>query len=211
MTRFIPALVVAVLCAVGARGLHAQPQAPSQETPRSGDPLMQAGVPLQVQVVLARFQGDTQVSRVPYLLSVNAVSPRLPPRPAQLRMGRELPGEPGRPPSSGAGVVQDAATSAAGNGQRHPSRPVGTNIDCRATVTDDGRYQVSVTIEDSWLSLDAQSLQRATTGGEPPIIRTFRFSNGLPLRDGQSALFAEAPDTITGELVRVEVTMAVVR
>lgn len=211
MTRLTTVLLVAVLGGASAGDVHAQAQTATQEPTRSGDPLMQPGVPLQVEVVLSRFQGDKQVSRVPYMLSVNAGSPRLPPRPAQLRMGLELPGEPERLPSPGAGPAKDASAKASSNGQRRPSRPVGTNIDCSATLTDDGRYQVSVTIEDSWLYLDAQSLQRATKGGEPPVMRTFRFSNGLTLRDGQSAQFAGAADKISGELVRVDVTITAVK
>ena len=44
-----------------------------------------------------------------------------------------------------------------------------------------------------------------------PVIRTFRASNNLVLRDGQTRQFSAAADRITGEVVKVDVTLKVAK
>jgi hypothetical protein len=55
----------------------------------------------------------------------------------------------------------------------------------------------------------------ATPQGAPatalPVIRTFRASNNLVLRDGQTRQFTAGADRITGEVVKVDVTLKVAK
>ena len=44
-----------------------------------------------------------------------------------------------------------------------------------------------------------------------PILRSFRSSNQLVLADGQSAQFSVATDRITGEIIRAELTLRVLK
>jgi hypothetical protein len=46
---------------------------------------------------------------------------------------------------------------------------------------------------------------------DPMAFRTFSFSNTLALRDGQTVQFATATDKITGEVLKVEVTITVMK
>jgi len=80
-------------------------------------------------------------------------------------------------------------------------KSIGTNIDCSATSLEDGRFQVQVRIE------DASVMERR--GGEAPTLRTFNSSNTVVLKDGQTAQFTAAADKVTGEVVKVDVTMNV--
>jgi len=104
------------------------------------------------------------------------------PEPVNLRMGSLVP-------------VQ------AGPGQVD-YKSIGTNIDCTATSMEDGRFQVQVRIEDA-------SVMERRGGDSAPTLRTFSSSNTVVLKDGQTTQFTAAADKVTGEVVRVDVTMNV--
>ena len=44
-----------------------------------------------------------------------------------------------------------------------------------------------------------------------PVIRTFQVTNSVHLKDGETTQFTAATDRITGEVVRVEVTLKVLK
>jgi hypothetical protein len=134
--------------------------------------------PLQVQVVLSRYEGDKKVSSHPYFLAVIANHPQG----VNLKMGSQVP----------VPTAPDAIEY----------KNVGTIIDCAATTTDDGRFQVQVHIEDS-------SVMERRSSDFPPTLRTFSATNTLILKDGQTAQFTAAADKTTGEVVRVDITMKV--
>src|SRR5687768_11510640 len=57
-----------------------------------GPPAKKPNVPLQVQVVMSRYQGEKKISSVPFTLSVNANTMQDGGgRPSQLRMGARVP------------------------------------------------------------------------------------------------------------------------
>jgi len=112
MKRYAARMTVATILAV-AFAVTAMAQAPAK-------PL----IPVKVQVVIARYEGDKKVSSLPYTLSVTANSDR-----TTLRIGSQVP------------VPQ------AGGGYNFMN--VGTNIDSTVTTTDDGRYRVQVNVSDS--------------------------------------------------------------
>ena len=168
----------------------AQPDATKRETL---GPL----VPLDIQVVVNRYQGDKRVSSLPYSLAVNANDRAV----SSLRMGARVPviGTLGTPPGS------------------TPNTPVlvnyenvGTNIDCFARTTEDGRFQVNITIEDSSVYQNVEGAIAPTAAGRP-VMRSFRSMNTLVLRDGQTRQFSAATDRVNGEVVRIEVTLRVVK
>jgi hypothetical protein len=79
-----------------------------------------------------------------------------------------------------------------------------------ATPLNDGRFQVSLTIEDSSVYADARETGMLSTNGAP-VFRTFRSTNTLVLRDGQSRQVTTATDRVSGEVIRAEVTLTVVK
>jgi hypothetical protein len=196
--------VLSVLCLMTATAEAQPPQRPQQPPPPSQPgpavPFM-AGptVPLRVQVVLTTYQGEKKLSSVPYTMSVNATSGPFPGVPSQMRMGVKVPVPAmapstidGKPINMGGGpvVYQD----------------IGTNIDCTAVALDDGRFQLHISIEDQSFANPQSAITRP---GEPPIIRSFRLSNQVVLKDGQSTQFTAATDRVSGEVVRAEVTLTV--
>ena len=151
--------------------------------------------PLKVQVVIARYQGEKKISSMPYLLTMN-VGQR-----SNLRMGTQVP------------VSVTSVDSRAGDGKPAPPpspiqyRDVGTNIDCSAQALDDGRFQMGITVDDSSVYGDEQA-------GLPkgnPSFRSFRTVNSMVLRNGETFQFTAATDKVTGETVRVDVTLTVLK
>ena len=158
-------------------------------------------VPLKVQVVVSRYQGEKKTSSLPYTLSVNNDHML-----SRLRMGSKV------------AVLALPRPPAAPEDKNIPVGPfsyqdVGTNIDCYALSTDDGRFRIEITIQDTSVYSDGQS----STQGEPPRLkdiptfRTFTSSQTLILKDGQTTQFTTAADRVSGEVTKVDVTLTVVK
>jgi hypothetical protein len=165
--------------------------------PPAPKPAPASVTPLKVSVVVSRFQGEKKLSSLPYTLSVNAGSR------ATLRMGAKVPvmmmmtaNMPKDLPQGGPVQYQD----------------VGTSIDCNVSaVQDDGRFRVEITIDDSSVYGEGPN---ATDNKPPPgnpSFRSFRASDSMVLRDGQTAQFTTATDKVSGEIVKVDVTLTVVK
>jgi hypothetical protein len=159
--------------------------------------------PLRVQVVIARFQGEKKIASAPYTLAVTAASGNQ--ELARLRIGTEVPIS-----------TPTSAPSADGKTPTTPPafqyRPVGTNIDCTVRRVDNSSFAVHLTIDQSSVvDDDQQKLQTSRAIPNAPAFRSFRFTNSAVLSDGQTTQFTNAADALTGEVVRVDVTLNVVK
>jgi len=163
---------------------------------------LQRLVPLSVDVMVTRYQGDKKISSMPYMLAVNA-NKLGQAGPALLRMGAKVPvptiaAPPGNPagpagPMPGPVNYQD----------------IGTNIDCTAKVVDQG-FEVRISVSDT--SVYANIQDNATpTVGNMPVFRSYQSTNTLVLKDGQNREFTAATDRVSGEVIRIGVTLRVVK
>src|SRR2546428_3026362 len=137
--------------------LSAPARAQDADKPAQADPVpyRSAGppIPLKVQVVISRFQGEKKVSSMPYTLLVNAndgtfdAFGNYTPRGGftRLRSGAELP----LPVPGPASLPTPKDTSGQASAAPIQYRAIGTNIDCWAYSGDDGRFRVSMSIEDA--------------------------------------------------------------
>jgi len=159
-------------------------------------------LPLKLTIVLSKYQGEKKVSSMPYELTVRTDNNK-----ASIRMGTQVP-------VPGIGASNPAADN------KPPPRigpfvmkEVGTNIDCTATNLDSGRFAVTVTIEDSSIYEDSQrtDVPNGSKVAGVSAVRTFRTTNALVLRDGQSTEFTTAVDKVNGEMIKATVTLAVVK
>ncbi|HEV2388170.1 MAG TPA: hypothetical protein VGS20_13040 [Candidatus Acidoferrales bacterium] len=171
-------------------------QAPAQE--KAGAPLS-GMIPVKVEIVLGEYDGATRISSLPYTVETQAAaSANVHVTPAQLRLGVRVPVQRG-----------DAA-------QGHSQweyMDIGTNIDCSARSAGDGTYEINLTVERSSVYLEgtggqAGGLRVATS---EPIVRQFRESSTLLLKDGQSDESTAASDPFSGHQMRVTVTLHVVK
>jgi hypothetical protein len=161
--------------------LRAQDASQNQPNPKKSD-VTAAVIPLRVQVVFTEFDGDKKISSLPYTFTVNADERRVRPN-SQVRNGVRVPVSNGK--------------------DQYTYMDVGTNIDCSALQQDDGRFKLSMTIDRSSLSPDAQ-------GGNPAVLQ-FRAEINPILKDGQTIESIAATDPLSGHVHHVSVTLTVLK
>jgi hypothetical protein len=180
-----------------------KPDAPKAEAGKEGAAERRGpqGVTLRVQLVISRFQGEKKLASLPYTLLVTTGANR-----ARMRMGVDTP---------------VPVTSTSDSGKQTTSiqyRNVGTNIDCSAFDKGEGRYQLTIGVENS----SALALEKGPSSGvNPPLVDANptgsplfrRFDANLDpwLRDGQSLQVIASTDPVTGEVVKIDVTLNVIR
>jgi hypothetical protein len=153
--------------------------------------------PLRVQVTFTEFEGDKKISNLPYTFLVNADDRGVK---AAVRMGLRVPIE----TSSNTGAKQITY------------QDVGTNLDGRAEKTDDGRFSLILNVEKSSAYLPGSNEKPASVGGNEissaqPTIQQFRTQVNLLIRDGQTIQSTVAADPVTGRVLKVDVTLNVIK
>lgn len=191
----IAVLLVALVLAVPV--LRSQDKTKS-EGGKGGESQTTAITPLRVQVVFIEYDGDKKVSNLPYTVLVNA-DDRGPQ--AAVRMGLRVPVETG---------------GGSGTNRQFTYMDVGTNLDGRADKVDDGRFNLRLNVEKSSLYSPGTAGKNAAVGGNEissgqPILQTFRSQVNVVLRDGQTIQSTVASDPVTGHVLKVEVTLNVIK
>lgn len=157
-------------------------------------------IPVDIEVVVSRYQGDKKTSSLPYFLAVNASERQ---EKTSLRMGANVP-----VPSTTFSPLPTDGKPAVNPLVSYNYQDIGTNIDCSARPLDAGRFVVNITVGE-------RSVVQGTNGSGgvagAPVIRTFSASNNVVLRDGQTRQFTAAADRVTGEVVKVDVTLKVAK
>ena len=161
---------VAGAAMTGSAARAQQPAGPQQPASVS-KPAM---VPLEVEVVLSRFQGDKKISSMPYTLSVTANG-----EPTTLNMGTEVPVRPRR-------SRQRTRARATGTVAVGYHRPIGTNFVLRASTVSDNLYQIQLNVEDSSVFTPDVRQQAMPMAPDVPAFRSFKGTNSLLLKDGQT-------------------------
>ena len=194
MTKHLPMIALVFAFALASSVIVRSQEKPAPAAPK---PAAAAVTPVRISVVVSRFQGEKKLSSLPYTLSVNAGSR------GTLRMGAKVPvnmmmtaNMPKDFPQGGPVQYQD----------------VGTSIDCSVSAAqDDGRFRVEITIDDSSVYGDAPNPTDNKPPPGNPSFRSFRASDSMVLRDGQTSQFTTATDKVSGEIVKVDVTLNVVK
>ena len=163
--------------------------AAAQESPKNTggpkpDDRTPAVTPLRVQVVFTEYDGDKKVSSLPYSFTVNADERRARPG-SQIRNGARIPISTGK--------------------DQFTYLDIGTNVDCSATLQEDGRYKLQMVLERSSISPESAS------GSTNPIVRQFRADMNPVLKDGQSIESIVSTDPLNGHVYRVSVTLNVAK
>jgi Flp pilus assembly secretin CpaC len=161
----------------------------AQDQPEKVRPVSSSnvGTALRVQIVYSRYQGEKKISSVPHSLSLNADE-----RPARLRMGIMVP------------IVTQTK-----DGPTTSYRDVGNNIDCMARSISESRFRLECSFEQSSLYDREKGSSDVPQG--LPMFRNFRSESNVTLRDGQSAQHTSATDPVTGEVLKIDITLNVVK
>ncbi|HKW89137.1 MAG TPA: hypothetical protein VJN21_10305 [Candidatus Acidoferrales bacterium] len=160
---------------------------------------------LRVDLVLTEFNGEKKISSLPYTMYVLA-------NPnhenwESLRMGVKVAVADRPVPASVA--ANPNLQSVQFNWQN-----MGTNIDCFAQPEGDGRYQVGGKIDRSSIYSADQTggaEEQPQVLGGMPIMRSFNSGFNLVLRDGETGEGVSATDPFNGHVLKVSVTIHVVK
>jgi hypothetical protein len=188
---------LATVAAAGGQEVRPAPQ-PAASQPAGVSKLL---TPLKITVVISRYQGDKRTGSLPFTLFVNTDG-----QTTNLRMGAEVP-------------VPSATFSSAGGQQPPPVtsyqyRSIGTNIDCSAVGFEDGRYRLLLSVQDSQVFSDAGQGSAATQGAQsraPASFQNFTSTTTLVIRDGQTIQYTTATDKASGEVIKIDATLNVVK
>ncbi len=169
---------------------------PAQEKPKAAEE-PKIIMPMRVQVVISEYEGEKKISSLPYTLVLNAgQGPQ-----TQLRMGIRVPI-----------LVQGK------EGQQLQYMDVGTDIDCSAQPLEEGRFKVFLFVRRSSVYSSGPDKKPVdwAPGGEAlaaqPIIRQFSGKfEALILRDAQTIQSTMSTDPVSGRVLKVDVTLNVVK
>jgi hypothetical protein len=199
----VAALALTMTAGVGVRaeaGAVEQESAPAKPAASQSAPERRQ-VPLKIQLVLSRYQGDKKLSSVPYVLWVTGADRQ--PEPTSLRMGVRIPVI-----STTFAADKDGKTPQASYNYQN----VGTDIDCTATVMGDGTYRLSLTVNDSSIySPDKSDAHVPATVAAAPAFRSFTSRFTILLRDNQTAQYTSATDQVSGEVLKIDATLNVLK
>ena len=166
----------------------------AQEKPKSEEK-SKPSIPLKVQIVFTEFDGDKKISSMPYSFTVIADEKLGGYYTTVLRTGIRVP------------IETD------GKDQKTTYLDIGSNIDCGIKSEDDGRFRVYLTFDRSALypNKSAEGERLVANPGGQPVIRQFRTSENLILKDGQTSENIMSTDPLNGHTLRVSVTINVQR
>jgi hypothetical protein len=156
---------------------------------------------LKLQVTIAETEGEKKIVNLPYAfyLRVGESGPVTPY--TKVRMGSRVPVYIGK--DGGMQYID-----------------VGTNIDARGFAGEEGRFDINLSLERSWVEGDVAVPMEGPTGQptdaragqfREPVIRQFRTELALTMKDGQTIQSTVATDPLSGKVLTINVTMNVVK
>jgi hypothetical protein len=141
---------------------------------------------VKVEIVLSRYEGTRKVSSLPYTFLAAPGGGNV-----SVRMGAQVP------------VASQVGTD--NKATNFTYQAVGTNIDCKVDLPDNGRYKVLVNLNDS----SVLEKQPPAAPGSPVTLRNFTYNNSVYLKDGETKQFVAATDKAIGDVVKIDVTLTV--
>jgi hypothetical protein len=186
-----PIRALAIIAALFLAG----PSLRAQETGNKPAAETASETPVRVQIVLSEFDGTRKIGSLPYSLNILGTGPR-DRQYAHLRYGVRVPIVVGN-----------------GKGDSVTYQNVGTDIDCVAVQRDDGAYRLDLTIDRSSVSngKDADWKPGDSSPGPQPLIRSFRDDFAVVLKNGQTVEGTSAVDPVTGHVLKIDVTLTVLK
>jgi hypothetical protein len=192
MKKAAMAAFVVALLAVATPRLVAQDKPKSEPTAEAStaDP-----TPIKVAVTFTEFEGDKKVKSLPYTMVMDADGK--PPK-SVVKVGNRIPVYVGKD-----------------YGMQYLD--IGTSIDCQASRAIDNRFEIRLTLERSWVegdvpvAVDPGASSQSTRQFPEPIVRQFKSELTLTLHDGQTIESSFATDPLSGKVLKVEVSLNVMK
>ena len=200
MKRSFSLKVIPLLIAVCVPNVFAQEKPKDQE--QRAEEYRFTLASLKVQVVFTEYEGDKKLKSLPYVFLVTTRTRDEHPE-AKIRVGNRVPVYTGGGGDRGSVTYMD----------------IGTNIDGWAEGVGPDQYRVHLSLERSWVegsvSVPVDKIQstgesRATEFAQP-IVRQYRAELTPILKNGQSIETNLATDPLSGRVVKLEVSMTVLK
>jgi hypothetical protein len=188
MKKLVCTLLLGMLC-LPLQQLCAQEK--SQEKPQAKPKTEERAkpeIPVKVQIVFTEYDGDKKISSMPYSFVAS------PDNRVSLRTGVRIP------------IELDTKD------QKTTYIDVGTNIDCGIRSEQDGRFYLSMVFERSAVypsSSAGEEKMEVMRPNSMPLIRQFRTSENLVLKDGQTVESTLSTDPLNGHVIKLAVTINV--
>lgn len=182
------------------------PAASVEQAPETQPAAKPLPVSIKLDVTLSRLQGEKKVSSMPFTLWMLASGANV-----SLRMGVDIPVGNSLVTSGNENASGNRTTTVSSTTNRVEFRNVGTSIDCWVNSASDGRFTVDLRIQDSSIFTTDADTRAPLKLADPMAFRSFTFSNQQLMRDGQTAQWTSAPDKFTGEVLRVDTTLTVLK
>lgn len=187
------------VAAISLYFLMAAAFARAQEQPKSSTGKTPDITHLRVDILLTEYAGEKKINSLPYTLYAGAsdISHGMHTQRVYLRMGVRVP--------IATGPLNSANT-------QYQYQNVGTNIDVQAYKIDDGTYNLECNIERTAVSPpDQGTSQEDPRIGGLPILNNFSSQFELSLHDGEGGEGLSAADPFNGHILKVTVTLHVLK
>ena len=212
MNRYCTGLALLAWLSMSMTGAAQAPSpAPATQEPKPAPtkpesaPAVQPGVPVQVEIRLARVRDGKEVGSLPYLMS--AVAPVFNESAVNSFLAGSSSVRQNASIRAGVSVPIPSAGGSNSNPVTYSYRNVGTNIDCYVVQTPGGRFAVRISITDGSLYVAPGAEKPANAAA--PILNSFEASSVFMADAGVKREFLVATDRINGETVRAEFTIRV--
>ena len=150
--------------------------------------------PLKIVVVISEYDGTKKITNLPYTLYTTTEGPAKPGNETRKSMRYQV-----RVPIS------------VGSGFQY--QEVGTNIDYGAYALNDTSYQLVFTVDRSWAAMPGNDNNAAVghLAADQLMVPDFREAFIVVLKSGQTVEGASATDPVTGHVLKVDVTLTVLK
>ena len=139
-------------------------------------------IPLKLQIVFSRYEGDRKTSSLPYTMLVSANGDGI-----QVSANTRVP------------VASSTGTFTYTN--------IGTNIDCTVT-TESGRFKVRLKLYDNLpIAVKSSAANPNLKPSDAPSYGDFNYQGSISMKEGETKQIISSADRATGEVVKVDVTL----
>ena len=184
--RTVAAVVLStvIACSLVSTG-HAQQPQPAGGSRPAGT-LQPAEPILKITVVLSRVNGEKKIANLPFVLLVTPNG-----GPTTVQMSSQVP-------------IPITTVNDGKSVSSYQYQNIGTNMNVQASPLEGGAYNISLSVNVSQELAPAEGFSTGRT-------QSFTSSTRITLKDGGSIQYNAATDKMTGDLVKVDVTLNVIK
>jgi len=204
-TRILLAALALLVALPAAQGQNADKQENSGQQENKAQQAAsekETGTPLKILVVISEFAGSKKISSLPYALYTVSRQPfRSGDYPALEHMRYDV-----HVPVTDAGYPVKQGVSS----QFH-YETIGTDIDYGAYDRGENTYQLAFQINRRFSTWNPGASENSSSSAGPALFPNFQDSFLLVMRNGQTLEGASAVDPVTGHVLKVDVTLTVLK